>query len=284
MYFYKFNISDYLSHTSHLDELEDLAYRRMLDWYYLHEKPLPKSVDEIAKNIRMRTHCESIANVLREFFTETKNGYENNRATSEIISYNEKSGKASVSAKVRWSKNKNKNKQLSNDANALRTECEGNAKHQTLNTKHQTLTSSTENKFSDDDLKLANFIWQRILLLSPKAKKPNLEKWADTIRVTRQMDNRTHKELQDVFIWANKDSFWQTNILSPIALRKQFDKLAVKLNVGVKNENGTGNNEEYIDNSAAGRVRRNVQRELAERQNSQTLVNDVIDVRAQVDD
>jgi len=154
MYFFKFNISDYLSHTSHLDELEDLAYRRMLDWYYLHEKPLPKSVDEIAKNIRMRTHCECIANVLREFFIETENGFENNRANSEIITYNEKSGKAKDSAKVRWDKNKNKNKHLPNDANALRTECEGNAKQETLNTKQETIpyqliADAYNNKFAE---------------------------------------------------------------------------------------------------------------------------------------
>lgn len=139
MHYYKFNISDYLSHTAHLDEIEDLAYRRLLDWYYLHEKPIPLDVELAAKNIRMRTHSESIANVLREFFIETENGFENNRANSEIITFNEKSDKAKESAKARWSKNKNKNKGLKRDANALRTQSEGNATHQTLNTKHQTL-------------------------------------------------------------------------------------------------------------------------------------------------
>lgn len=87
----------------------------------------------------------------------------------------------------------------------------------------------SENKFSDDDLKLAEFIWQRILKLNPNAKKPDLNKWAETIRITREQDKRTHKELQDVFLWANCDSFWQKNILSPKKLREQFDSLVIKM-------------------------------------------------------
>lgn len=142
MNYYQFNIGDYLSHTTHLEPLEDLAFRRMLDYIYLHEKPLPIEIEDIAKVIRMRTHCDCIANVLREFFTLTSEGYTNNRATSEILTFQEKSAKASASANARWSKNKNKNKSLpskkSIDANALRTECEGNAKQETINTKQET--------------------------------------------------------------------------------------------------------------------------------------------------
>jgi len=35
MHYYQFNIGDYASHTRHLSDLEDLAYRRLLDAYYL---------------------------------------------------------------------------------------------------------------------------------------------------------------------------------------------------------------------------------------------------------
>ena len=83
MHYYQFNIGDYTTHTLHLDDLEDLAYRRMLDWYYLHESPLPDSVDQIAKFIRMRTHTESIANVLHEFFTLTEYGYQQKKVDEQ---------------------------------------------------------------------------------------------------------------------------------------------------------------------------------------------------------
>ncbi len=36
---HQFDIGDYHSHTLHLSEIEDLTYRRLLDWYYLHESP-----------------------------------------------------------------------------------------------------------------------------------------------------------------------------------------------------------------------------------------------------
>ena len=39
MHYYSFNIGDYASHTRHLTAIEDLAYRRLLDLYYLHEQP-----------------------------------------------------------------------------------------------------------------------------------------------------------------------------------------------------------------------------------------------------
>ena len=123
MHYYQFNIGDYQSHTSHLSEIEDLAFRRMLDWCYLHEKPLPFDVDEISRQIRMRTHCESIAIVLREYFERSEDGWINVRAIQEMLKVGEKSEKASASAKARWGKK---------DANALPTQSEGNATHNTL--------------------------------------------------------------------------------------------------------------------------------------------------------
>ena len=120
MHYYQFNIGDYQSHTGHLSEIEDLAYRRMLDWIYLHEKPIPKEINEVARNIRMRTHCESIAIVLQEFFICSDVGWISDRVQREIAKAGDKSRKASESARARW------------DANALRTQSEGNATHNTL--------------------------------------------------------------------------------------------------------------------------------------------------------
>lgn len=137
MHYYQFNIGDYVSSTQHLDENEDLAYRRMLDVYYSKELPLPNDEKEIARLIRMRTHSESIAIVLREFFILEDDGYHCSRADREISSFQTKSDKARKSAEARWNKNKDLDKKTP-DANALRTQSEGNAKHKTLNTKQET--------------------------------------------------------------------------------------------------------------------------------------------------
>jgi uncharacterized protein YdaU (DUF1376 family) len=140
MHYYQFNIGDYKSHTEHLSETEDLCYRRLLDWYYLHEKPLPLDQAEIGRFIRMRTHCECIANVLREYFEETKNGWIHHRADREIQKTGEKSKKAKDSAQARWSKKDPIN------ANAMRTHSERNATHNTEHITQDTLHKTQKSK------------------------------------------------------------------------------------------------------------------------------------------
>ena len=130
MYYYSFNIGDYQSHTSHLSEIEDLVYRRLLDWYYLHEIPIPLEIEETARQIRMRSHTESIAIVLQEYFERTDNGWIHNRANKEIAKAGDKSEKASASAKARWNKR---------DANALPTQSESNATQDTIPNTQDTL-------------------------------------------------------------------------------------------------------------------------------------------------
>ena len=127
MHYYQFNIGDYNSHTMHLSEIEDLTYRRLLDWYYLHESPIPNDLNEVARQIRMRSHSDCITTVLLEYFERTPDGWVHHRADKEIEKVGEKSTKASKSAKARWEKVK--------DANALPTQSEGNA---TQDTRHNT--------------------------------------------------------------------------------------------------------------------------------------------------
>lgn len=138
MYYYQFNIGDYQSHTSHLSEMEDLVYRRLLDWYYLHECPIPLDEVEVSRQIRMRSHIESIAIVLQEYFERTDDGWIHNRANKEIAKAGDKSEKASASAKARWNKR---------DANALPAQSDSNATHNTLpnthNTEHKTQKKAT---------------------------------------------------------------------------------------------------------------------------------------------
>lgn len=131
MHYFQFNIGDYQSHTAHLTEIEDLAYRRLLDWYYLHESPIPLNIDEISRQIRMRSHSDCIASVLNEYFSHTEDGWIHHRANKEIAKVGIKSEKASESAKARWNKAK--------DAIALPTQSESNATHNTLPITHNTV-------------------------------------------------------------------------------------------------------------------------------------------------
>lgn len=143
MHYYQFNIGDYASHTAHLDPLEDLAYRRLLDLYYLSEKPLSLEVDEVARLIRMRSHNDCIAYVLKSFFTQTSKGYINKRADKIISDFKSKSEKAKASANERWDKAKKK-QSLNDDANALRPDCDSNANQETRNINQETVNSKQD--------------------------------------------------------------------------------------------------------------------------------------------
>jgi uncharacterized protein YdaU (DUF1376 family) len=100
MHYYQFNIGDYLSHTKHLDLMEDLAYRRLLDLYYLHERPLNSGVTSVARQIGMRDHENEVKSVLEEFFHLSDDGWINDRANKEIKHFHSKIDQASRAGKA----------------------------------------------------------------------------------------------------------------------------------------------------------------------------------------
>jgi len=100
MHYYQFNIGDYLSHTKHLDVMEDLAYRRLLDLYYLHERPLNSGIASVARQIGMRDHENEVKSVLEEFFHLSEDGWINDRANKEIKHFHSKIDQASRAGKA----------------------------------------------------------------------------------------------------------------------------------------------------------------------------------------
>jgi uncharacterized protein YdaU (DUF1376 family) len=100
MHYYQFHIGDYISHTRHLSLMEDLAYRRLLDFYFLHEQPIKHR--DVARQIGMREHEEDVMTVLNEFFISTEDGFVNPRADKEIKQYKEFSEAGKRGAAKRW--------------------------------------------------------------------------------------------------------------------------------------------------------------------------------------
>ena len=82
--------------------------------------------------------------------------------------------------------------------------------------------------YTNDDLLAANWIFGLIKNLSPNVKTPTFESWANEIRLMRERDGRTHKDICELFKWANEDEFWSANILSPSKLRDKWDQLEIK--------------------------------------------------------
>jgi len=85
MIWYKFHLGDYITHTMHLSDAEDLAYRRLLDLYYMSERPIPLDTESVSRRIRL--DLDITESVLNEFFERTEEGYRNHRCDIEIGKY-----------------------------------------------------------------------------------------------------------------------------------------------------------------------------------------------------
>jgi uncharacterized protein YdaU (DUF1376 family) len=132
MHYYQFNIGDYASHTRHLDLLEDLAYRRILDLYYLHERPLNDDATVVAKQIGMRDDAATVRDVLNEFFERTDDGYISSRADKEIANFRSKIEQASRAGKA------SAERRFNGRSTGVPTDVQPNNKQETINIKQET--------------------------------------------------------------------------------------------------------------------------------------------------
>lgn len=101
------------------------------------------------------------------------------------------------------------------------------------NDKNNNITSPKRKKrvYADDDpnKKLAVLLLNQIKK-NQNIKDPDLDNWANTIRLTIESDKRPGKEVQDLIIWSTQHDFWSGVILSPTSLRRNFDKLTAQKN------------------------------------------------------
>ena len=100
MNFYSFHPGDYTLRTAHLEPLEDLAYRRLLDLYYLNEGPLAGTPDELARVIRMRQSADEVKAVLEEFFQLSEAGWQHSHCDEVIAKYHAKAKQAATNGKA----------------------------------------------------------------------------------------------------------------------------------------------------------------------------------------
>lgn len=99
----------------------------------------------------------------------------------------------------------------------------------------------------DTNFQLANYLLEKIRehnsSVYPVDSKnpPDMQKWANDIRLTHERDARSYDDIKRVIDWCQKDDFWQDNILSTAKLRKQFGKLIAKADKPVTNFNNKNN-------------------------------------------
>ena len=163
MHYYQFNIGDYASHTRHLSPIEDIAYRRLLDIYYLHEQPLNSGIASVARQIGMKEYESEVGLVLEEFFTLSDQGWVSSRADKEIAHYHSKIEQASKAGKASAERR----------SNARSTDVQPTNNQQPITNKQ------IKEKVAVAPLVLPDWIpldtWEAYLAMRKKIKKPATE-------------------------------------------------------------------------------------------------------------
>jgi hypothetical protein len=139
MHYFQFNIGDYASHTRHLSLLEDLAYRRLLDLYYLREGKIYGNEGEIARQIGMRDHVLEVKQVLQDFFSIGEDGrWAHDRCDAELAEYRQFLEKQRENGRLGGRPSKNPKKPT---ANPSLTQSEPK---KSLTTNHKPLTTKQD--------------------------------------------------------------------------------------------------------------------------------------------
>lgn len=105
MRYYEFNIGDYAADTVGLSPIEDLAYRRMIDMYYLSEQPLNGCSTDVARCCGLRDYVAEVEYVLQRFFDLADGKYIHKRIEKDLERFRErvekkrKAGRASAEAR-----------------------------------------------------------------------------------------------------------------------------------------------------------------------------------------
>lgn len=123
-----------------------------------------------------------------------------------------------------------KKKEITNISSENSNESSDRPSEKVLTVKSDAVVCSPKgNKWGNaDDLKAAQWIYSQVLIVSPSTKEPNWSAWANDIRLMRQLDGHTHQDICRMFKWANRDSFWCSNVLSPAKLREKWDTLTIQ--------------------------------------------------------
>lgn len=223
MHYYKKDIGKYYKKAGRLTMLQHGAYTMLMDACYDREifPTIEQAIDWCWAS--SDEEIEAVKFVLSKFFTEYDGVFKQQHITETLDKYHENSATNKAIAIKREADRRTKREQSVHEPPPNK---------ELLITNNQLITKDqktvSKNKFSGEDNIFAIFMMGKISELNPNMKKPNLDKWSNEIRLMRQIDNREIKEIERVFVWANNDPFWQSNILSPTKLRKQFDQLSIK--------------------------------------------------------
>lgn len=217
MHYYKRNLGDYAKKAGRLTILQHGVYNLLIDACYDREQ-FP-TLEEAMEWVWAcsEEEKEAVKFVLSRFFVEQEDGTWLQKRINETIT--EYHGMCQNNKRIATEREEKRTKRA-------RSVDEAPPNHKPLTTNQEPSTS--KNKFSEGDFALAERISEKVLDVVPRSKPPNLESWANDIRLMREQDSLSFNEIWSVFLFANSDGFWRTNILSTKKLREKFPMLHAK--------------------------------------------------------
>ena len=187
MHYYQFNLGDYYAHTSHLSPIEDLAYRRLIDKYYLNEQPFNGRSTDVARKLGLVEHSQSVDWVLNEFFVQDAEGnWQHERINQDIASYKTKIDAAKRAGEA--SAKSRKNKSLEQPLNDRSTVAEPPFNQPITNNQEPITNNQLKEKDQSEAFPVAEIFlyWVKVMgkpanqtALSPKRKKVILDRLKD---------------------------------------------------------------------------------------------------------
>ena len=160
MHCYNRHLGDFISSTLVLTMVEEGAYSRLLDQYYICEHALPADRNMLYRLARARSASErrAVDRVIDRFFSLSEEGYTHGGVERDIADRRDKQAKAARSAEARRKRHQTAEPACKTDANAYandhanamqngcetvcKTACKSDA-HQTPDTKLQTPVNPT---------------------------------------------------------------------------------------------------------------------------------------------
>ena len=140
MHYYQFNIGDFSLHTNHLTLEEEAVYRRLLDFYYDTERPIPIETHPVIRRLRLGLYEPTVDVILHEFFVKEADGWHNLRADIEIADYHAKGKTARENGSKGGRPKKNSGSKTQSVILANPDETQTKAKQELRTKKHKSIT------------------------------------------------------------------------------------------------------------------------------------------------
>ncbi|WP_342507312.1 hypothetical protein [Sporosarcina sp. FSL K6-2383] len=173
---------------------------------------LPSLVQKCGKNISIQKIRTALKRFERYGFLTDESTHQNRRIT--IVNWGFYQGLGEVATDASTDSQQPANRQVTankNDKNEKKS-----------NTRDFLFEASSE--FYQLALSLAKSVKQNC----PGVKEPNLQKWSNDMRLLVDRDKRTVEQIIDLIEWSGQHVFWHTVVLSPVSLRKNWDRMIIQ--------------------------------------------------------